>query len=69
MIYVSEDLSEIKTAVRLLKEKRLLEQIQVAGLARANDELGRAYFKTLSELRKQQQWRLKMTAIDVTPEE
>ena len=69
VIYVSEHLSEIKTAVRLLKEKRLLEQMQVAGLARANDDLSRAYFKTLSELRKQQQWRLKMTAIDVTPSE
>lgn len=65
VIYVSEHLDEIKSAVTAIKEKRLLDQMQVAGLTRANDELSRAYFKTLSELRKQQQWRLKMTAIDV----
>lgn len=69
VIYVSEHLKEIKTAVNQLKEKRLLDQMQVAGLTRANDEFSRAYFKTLGKLRKQQQWRLKMTAIDVTQEE
>ena len=65
VIYVSEHLDEIKSAVTAIKEKRLLDQMQVARLTRANDELSRAYFKTLSELRKQQQWRLKITAIDV----
>ena len=65
VIYVSEHLDAIKSAVNAIKEKRLLDQMQVVGLTRANDELSRAYFKTLGELRKQQQWRLKMTAIDV----
>lgn len=36
---------------------------------RARDELSRSFYRTLTELRKQQQWRLKMTPIDVTPEE
>ena len=65
VVYVSENLDAIKSAVNAIKEKRLLDQMQVVGLTRANDELARAYFKTLGELRKQQQWRLKMTAIDV----
>jgi hypothetical protein len=65
VIYVSEHLDAIKSAVNTVKEKRLLDQVQVVGLTRANDELSRAYFKTLGELRKQQQWRLKMSAIDV----
>lgn len=62
-------LEEIQAAIKAVREKRLLDLMQEAGLMRARDELGRAFYRTLSELRKQQQWRLKMTAIDVTPEE
>ena len=50
MISVLERLADIRTAVNQVKEKRLLDQMQL----RANDELSRVYFKTLDELRKQQ---------------
>lgn len=59
-------LDEIQTAIRLVREKRLLGMLQEVGLMRARDEMGRAFSKGLAELRKQQQWRLNM-AIDVTP--
>jgi hypothetical protein len=65
VIYVSEHLPEIQAAIKAIRETRLLNLMQQQGVMRANDELSRAYFKTLNELRKQQQWRLKMTAIEV----
>lgn len=65
VIFVSEHLSEIKEAIKAIRETRLLNLMQQQGVMRANDELSRAYFKTLNELRKQQQWRLKMTLIEV----
>lgn len=67
--WIAERLDRIKQAVSNHKERRLLELMQSQGVMRARDELSRAFYRTLSELRKQQQWRLKMTAIDVTPEE
>jgi len=36
---------------------------------RAHDDLSRAFYRTLSELRRQQSWRQKISAIDVTPEQ
>jgi len=52
-----------------VKEKRLLDLIQVQGVMRAHDDLSRAFYRTLSELRRQQSWRQKISAIDVTPEQ
>lgn len=63
--WIAERLDQIKQAIINHKEHRLLNLMQSQGVMRARDELSR----TLSELRKQQQWRLKMTAIDVTPSE
>ena len=67
--YVYANLKEIQAAVKSAKERRLLELIQGDGMMRARDDLGRAFSRGLTELRRQQQWRLKMTAIDVTLEE
>lgn len=64
--YVHANLEEIQAAVKSAKEKRLLDLIQGEGLMRARDDLGRAFSRGLAELRKQQQWRMKM-AVDVTP--
>ena len=64
--YVYANLKEIQAAVKSTKERRLLDLIQGEGLMRARDELGRAFSRGLAELRKQQQWRMKM-AVDVTP--
>lgn len=67
--WIAERLDRINQAITKHKEQRLLTLMQSQGVMRARDELSRAFYRTLSELRKQQQWRLKMTAIDVTAEE
>ncbi len=67
--WVAEHLDQIKAAVASVKEKRLLDLMQDQGVMRAYDDLSRAFYRTLSELRRQQSWRQKMGAIDVTPEQ
>ena len=66
---VAKQLPAIKTAVTDLKEKCLLELMKNQGVMRVHDDLSRAFYRTLSELRRQQTWRQKIGAIDVTPEE
>ena len=67
--WVARQLDAIKSAVTELKEKRLLELMKNQGVMRAHDDLSRAFYRTLSELRRQQTWRQKIGAIDVTPEQ
>ena len=64
--YVFANLQEISAAVKAARERRLLDLIQGDGMMRARDDLGRAFSRGLTELRKQQQWRMKM-AVDVSP--
>lgn len=66
---VCAQLTEIEAAVQRVKQNRLLDLMQTPGIIRARDDLGRAFSRGLAELRRQQLWRLKMGAIDVTPEE
>ena len=66
---MAKQLPAIKTAVTDLKERRLLELMKNQGVMRVHDDLSRAFYRTLSELRRQQTWRQKIGAIDVTPEE
>ena len=66
---VYAQLTEIEAAIQRVKQNRLLELMQTPGIIRARDDLGRAFSRGLTELRRQQLWRLKMTAIDVTSEE
>jgi hypothetical protein len=67
VLWIAQRLDKIKQAITNHKEARLLGLMQSQGVMRARDELSRSFYRTLSELRKQQQWRLKMTSIDVTP--
>lgn len=64
--WVAEHLDEIKAAIASVKEKRLLDLMQDQGIVRAHDDLSRAFYRTLGELRRQQSWRQKMGIIDVT---
>lgn len=66
--WVAEHLDQIKAAIASVKEERLLDVMQDQGIMRAYDDLSRAFYRTLAELRRQQSWRLKMGIIDVTPE-
>ena len=40
-----------------IQDKRLVSALQFEGPQRAANELDRSFFKTLAELRKQQDWR------------
>lgn len=58
---------EIKAAVKSVKEKRLLVIMELDKPRRVHSDLDRAFYRTLSELRKHQQWRQARNIIDVTP--
>jgi len=58
---------EIKAAVKAVKEKRLLTIMELDKPRRVHSDLDRAFYRTLSELRKHQQWRQARNIIDVTP--
>ena len=65
----------VKHAVRLreiikeIKEARLLKFIQESSIQRVHDDLDRAFYRTLSELRKHQHWRQERNTVDVTSED
>lgn len=59
----------LKATVLDIQEKRLLRFIQHHSAQRVNDDLDRAFYKTLSELRRHQQWRREISAHDITPSE
>ncbi len=63
------NLDEIEAAIQRVKQNRLLDLMQTPGIIRVRDDLGRAFSRGLAELRRQQLWRLKMGAIDVTASE
>ena len=65
--WVEENSEQIKLAAINVKEERLLRVIQNPGETRVNEDLSRSLYKTLSELRRHQQWRRKMSIVDVTP--
>ncbi len=67
--WVVENFDFLKTIVADIQEDRLLKFIQFNSAQRVQDDLDRSFYKTLSELRRHQQWRRDMQAIDVTPTE
>ncbi len=67
--WVVEHFDTLKTIVADIQERRLLKFIQFNSAQRVHDDLDRSFYKTLSELRRHQQWRRDMQAIDITPSE
>lgn len=59
---------KIKEAKLQLKERWVMEKMQKTDFSRAHDELDRSFYRTLSELRKQQQWRREQNEIVVIEE-
>ena len=51
-----------------LRASRLAASVTSERNERAHDHLSRSFYKTLTELRKQQDWRRQQQVIDVTPE-
>lgn len=56
---------EIRQAELKIKEQRVMERMQKTDFSRAHDELDRSFYRTLTELRKQQQWRREQNEVVV----
>lgn len=59
----------INEAKLKVKESRLIKKMQQTDMSRVHDELDRGFYRTLSEIRKQQQWRREQNEIVVITEE
>lgn len=68
-IWACEHKDEILKSIALVRDQRLLRLILADKSSRAFDDLSRVFARSLSELRKQQDWRRKTRVIDVTPED
>jgi hypothetical protein len=59
----------LRQIVKEIKEARLLKFMQENSIQRVHDDLDRAFYRTLSELRKHQHWRQERNTVDVTSED
>jgi len=67
--WVINHLDAFKQGVKDMKEARLLRFLQQKDIQRVHDDLDRAFYRTLNELRNHQKWRRDESAIDVTDED
>jgi hypothetical protein len=66
-LWVWKQRDAINAAMAQIKEGRILALMQDGLTTRASDDLNRALYRTLAELRKQQDWRLHISVQDITP--
>lgn len=64
VLYVHKHLKEITNIQNIIRDRCLKAFMESAGPVRAYQDLSRAFFKVLDELRKQQDWRLKNKTLD-----
>jgi hypothetical protein len=64
-IWFCDHRGKIEKELQAVKDKRLMELMQNEKPSRAFDDLRRNFYRTLSELRKHQEWRRKMQVVDV----
>jgi hypothetical protein len=64
-----EHIVPLRQLVKEIKEARLLKFLQQNSIQRVHDDLDRAFYRTLSELRKHQHWRQERNTVDVTSED
>lgn len=64
VLYVQKHLEKITNIQNLIRDRRLKAFMESAGPIRAYQDLSRAFFKVLDELRKQQDWRLKNKTLE-----
>jgi hypothetical protein len=67
IVWIVENEKELLSAIQRVKDQRLVEFVAGGQIRRAHDDLSRAFYKALSELRKHQEWR-RNRPIDITPE-
>ncbi|WP_156471313.1 hypothetical protein [Polynucleobacter sinensis] len=58
----------IGDAVAKIKEARLLDLMQLDKTRRVHDDLSRAFFRALAELRRHQEWRRRLLIVDIPPQ-
>ena len=66
IIWFCDNRTQIEQELQTVKDKRLMELMQNEKPSRAFDDLRRNFYRTLSELRKHQEWKRKMQVVDVT---
>ena len=64
VLYVQKHLKEITDIQLTIRDRRLKTFMESSGPIRAYQDLSRAFFKVLDELRKQQDWRLKNKTLE-----
>ena len=67
IIWAHDHADKIRATTQIIKAQRLLNVMELEKPRRVNDDLSRIFFRTLSELRKHQQWRQVKNTVDVTP--
>jgi hypothetical protein len=67
ILWAHEHAAKIKAAATSIHSQRLLGIMELEMPRRVNDDLSRIFFRTLSELRKHQQWRQARNTVDITP--
>ena len=66
--WLTEHQAEFDMAKQRVFDQRMIDLVLSDKTARASDHLSREFFRTLAELRNQQDWRRKTQVIDVTPD-
>lgn len=66
IIWLCKNQIQIQQELQAVKDKRLIEMMQNEKPSRAFDDLRRNFYRTLSELRKHQEWKRKMHVVDVS---
>ena len=70
VLWLAENREAVEAAIRRVRDSRLLRYMKSNNTQRAYDDIGRAFYRTLAELRRQQDWRSRRSAIlvdDATP--
>lgn len=67
VLWANGNAVKIKEAATTIKEKRLMKLMELEMPRRIKDDLSRIFFRTLTELRKHQQWRQARNTVDITP--
>lgn len=66
IIWFCDRRAQIEQELQEVKDKRLMQMMQNEKPSRAFDDLRRNFYRTLSELRKHQEWKRKMQVVDVS---
>ncbi len=70
LFWLWQNRARVAAAMREAQDSKLLEYMKTENTQRAQADTSRAFYRTLAELRRQQEWRIRRTTItvdDVTP--